>query len=398
MKALEAGLSRPAGGFMVDTWLADPCRADRETLQQQARSFFTNPFAHLFLQAAGGYLLVLNPQRQILAANANLLEAMGVREGDLLPGLRPGEALNCIHAAEGRHGCGASESCAYCGAVLTILAAQAEMKIAQGECRILMRREGKLEAAEFQVRVTPLTYAGDIFLVMVLLDISAQKRKEVFEHLFFHDLANTVQCLEGWGELLQGGLQPSSHASNTLAELVNRLASMVRHHRLLLQAERGELQLNFCPVGVSEIMKALEGQFQQHELAQGRILDLRIPEQDKLLFTDPELLLRVLANMILNGLEATATGGRIEVWHEDLDGRPAFHVQNPGVIPEESARQIFHRSYSTKEGLGRGLGTYGMKLLGEDHLGGTVSFRSSVETGTRFSLVLPSTPRGAYKG
>jgi signal transduction histidine kinase len=358
--------------------------------------FFSNPFANLLLEAAGGCLLVLNPQRQILAANSELLEAIGLHEGDALIGLRPGEALHCVHADEGPHGCGTSATCACCGAVLAILAAQTERKATDGECRVLMRRDGRLAAAEFQIRVTPLAHGEDTFLAMVLLDVSDQKRKEAFERLFFHDLANTVQCLEGWGEQLQTDPPgQASRASSMMAGLVQRLGSQVRHHRLLLQAERGELRLKFRHIKAAEILEALEGQFRQHELARTRILEIRPAGRSDVLFTEPELLERVLANMILNGLEAAPAGARVVVWFEPQQGRPAFHVLNPGAMPEESARQVFHRSFSTKGGLGRGLGTYGMKLLGEDHLGGSVSVRSTVEAGTRFSIVLPCVPESA---
>lgn len=378
----------------MGTGFADPGRAGGERLEQQARCFFANPFSRLLFETVGGYLLILNPHRQILAANSDLLEALGQQEGDALVGLRPGEALHCVHAEEGPQGCGTSSSCAYCGAVLAILAAQANLEVTPGECRILMRRDGKLVAAEFQIRVTPLAQGSETFLAMVLLDVSDQKRREVFERLFFHDLVNTVQCLEGWNDRLHVVGRDPARAAVVLQELVQRLASQVKHHRLLLEAERGELKLSFALVKASEILRALDAQFQQHELAQGRTLDIQIPGEDEVLYTDPELLQRVLSNMILNGLEASRPGERVAVWHERMENRPGFHVWNPGVIPPESGLQIFHRSFSTKSGCGRGLGTYGMKLLGEDHLGGHVGFRSSESEGTRFFIVLPSTPAG----
>jgi sensor histidine kinase regulating citrate/malate metabolism len=42
-----------------------------------------------------------------------------------------------------------------------------------------------------------------------------------------------------------------------------------------------------------------------------------------------------------------------------------------------------------KEGLGRGVGTYSMKLFGEDVLGGTADCSSSEREGTIFSFRLP---------
>ena len=51
--------------------------------------------------------------------------------------------------------------------------------------------------------------------------------------------------------------------------------------------------------------------------------------------------------------------------------------------------RIFQRYYSTKGEPGRGLGTYSMKLFGEQYLGGEVRFDTSESEGTVFSLRLP---------
>jgi len=108
-----------------------------------------------------------------------------------------------------------------------------------------------------------------------------------------------------------------------------------------------------------------------------------------LIRTDPEILCRVLSRMALNALEALPLGGQAQIWHERRAGRAAFVVQNPGCMPPDVADRVFQRSFSTKAGLGRGLGTYAMKLLGETILGGQVGFTTSWAEGTRFFIELP---------
>jgi signal transduction histidine kinase len=200
---------------------------------------------------------------------------------------------------------------------------------------------------------------------------------------------NTIQCLEGWGEQLELGVQDTGHMHRSMARIIQRLTGQVKHHRMLMQAERGELKLQFGSVQASEILSTLQYQFRNHELVRQRTLRILPPQWDQLLVTDRELLHRVLTNMVLNALEATPPGGEVRVWHQVEGDRPGFHVHNPGHVPPEVASQIFHRSFSTKGGYGRGLGTYGMKLLGEDHLGGTLRFRSTPSEGTQFTFLLP---------
>lgn len=66
-----------------------------------------------------------------------------------------------------------------------------------------------------------------------------------------------------------------------------------------------------------------------------------------------------------------------------------------GIIP--LSREKYRTGYSsvisaTKEQTGRGLGTFSMKLLGEEILGGRVEFTSSAQNGTVFKLDLPDDP------
>ena len=67
-------------------------------------------------------------------------------------------------------------------------------------------------------------------------------------------------------------------------------------------------------------------------------------------------------------------------------------VSNPEIMPQEVQFQIFQRSFSTKGEVGRGIGTYSMKLFGERYLGGKVDFVSYSPEGTTFRLSLPKKP------
>ena len=73
---------------------------------------------------------------------------------------------------------------------------------------------------------------------------------------------------------------------------------------------------------------------------------------------------------------------------EYMGARPAeigveFWIHNPGLMSRKVQFQMFQRSFSTK-GSGRGLGTYGAKLITEQYLKGGISFTSSAGEGTTF--------------
>ena len=71
-----------------------------------------------------------------------------------------------------------------------------------------------------------------------------------------------------------------------------------------------------------------------------------------------------------------------------LGSRIGFSVHNGGTIPDRDQLQIFQRSFTTK-GDGRGLGTYGSRLLTERYLGGDIAFESNDGHGTTFTVSYP---------
>lgn len=148
-------------------------------------------------------------------------------------------------------------------------------------------------------------------------------------------------------------------------------------------------------IWASQLLQSLRNLFASHPVATGKSLEVDVPAQDIQLHTDQTLLLRVLANMTKNGLEA-ADAGSVRVWFESRAGLPTFVVENPGSIPESALPHIFERSFSTKAAQGRGTGTYSMKLYGERFLKGRVSFESQ-NGRTRFWISLPSGRHGSAK-
>ena len=65
-----------------------------------------------------------------------------------------------------------------------------------------------------------------------------------------------------------------------------------------------------------------------------------------------------------------------------------FSVHNNSVMPDHIRAHVFQRSFTTI-GPGRGLGTYSIKLLTENFLGGRAWFDSGNEAGTVFHVEFP---------
>jgi PAS domain-containing protein len=157
----------------MDSQFAPARRSDPEDVAWLARDTVENPIFQAVLASVAGYVMVLDEHRQVLAANGQLLQALGLPSDGAIIGLRPGEALGCDQVQDGPGGCGTAQACSQCGAVLATLAAQAGLEPVDGECRLAFHRFGQAQAAEFRVRATPLVLGGHHLTILVLLDLSA---------------------------------------------------------------------------------------------------------------------------------------------------------------------------------------------------------------------------------
>jgi len=363
-------------------------RAAPGRLEDEIRSVDASPVLRAVLRAVDGYVLVLNRQRQVLAANASLWRDLGLTAADSLPGgARPGELLRCVHSDEGPDGCGTSRFCSTCGAVVCILAGLESGEPSTREC-FLTRRAGEAEeSVEFRVRATPVAIPPHDFLVLTLHDISGLKRKEVLERVFIHDLLNTVGGLKGWSQVLES-LQEESlgEAAHRIVELSTRLTEEIQDQRILLQAERGDLAVRVQKVPAEWILNGIEKAFSTEQSRAGRNLDIVGTVTAAAVETDPNLAVQVLKRMVRNAVEAAPPGKTVRVWTEESFGEVLFRVWNPGGMSEEAALRVFQRSYTTKPERGRGLGTYAMRLFGERLLEGRVSFETSEAGGTTFTF------------
>lgn len=348
-----------------------------------------HPIVRILLESVQGFLMILDEHWQLLAANATLLEALAREGTECTLGLRPGELLSCVHCAEGPNGCGTSERCRSCGVAIALLAAQKTGAPAVAECHLVLEHEGTLRSVEFRVRATPLELQAHSLLVFVLTDISAEKRRNVLEKVFLHDLLNTLGGIEGWTRRLQ---EPDvRRAATAVITLCGQLQSEIDFYRLLGQAEEHQLVARRQPTTARAVLSDLRTLFQEHRLTAARELDVALPTKDVSFSTDRTLLVRVLVNMVKNALEATDAGGVVRAWCSlGADGALVFFVHNQAVIPAAVVPHMFERSFSTKQAAGRGVGTYSMRLFGETYLGGKVGFQSSSEQGTTFSIALPT--------
>lgn len=103
---------------------------------------------------------------------------------------------------------------------------------------------------------------------------------------------------------------------------------------------------------------------------------------------DPELLVQVLVNLMLNGIQAMPTGGHVTVWVNRRTPEVWIGVRDTGPgVPREQRAEIFRPFYTTKH-QGTGLGLPISQQIVTRH-GGTLRLEDTPGGGATFVVALP---------
>ena len=364
-------------------------RTPGPTMDRQVRLFAESPAVGILDRLPMG-VAVFNTSRQIIYANEAFcaLSDSGRGVADLI-GLRLGDALACLGARLDDGVCGTTQLCRSCGAAKSLAASLAGAASASGDCSISRQGVQRLDNLDFRIWIWALRHADETFHVALLSDIRAEKRLDLMERIFYHDILNLVSGMQGVCELMREEEEGTRNAElDLLLFAVERVTDLILSQRDLSFAERGDYEVAVNKMGTLSLLSDITSLMRRESSCRGKTLAIAPDSSDVFFASDRKLVTRILVNMQKNALEATPPGGTVTVGCGRTDGQVRFWVHNAGMVAEEARPQIFRRAFSTK-GRGRGLGTYGTKLFAESYLGGTVGFTTDATDGTTFYVLLP---------
>ena len=376
---------------MLKTMFAPAERIPKNEVEQLYNELSNDRMLKLILDAMPEVAAILSSERQIIYANNALLSLISGRSAADYLGDRPGELLGCIHAAESGGGCGTTLSCRFCGAVNAIVECLRTNEQVQNECRISAISDGGYISYDFMVTATPFPFNGHSYIVFTVKDISDQKRRKVLEKTFFHDVLNTAGGLDGILHVMKETKDQEllKELRNFATKASNYLIEEITAQRALMAAENEELIVHNSNFEVYDLMCDVGKTMRHHQIAGGKTIAVERYHGYPNMYSDAQLIKRIITNLIKNALEASFSSDTITLSAKESGQNVEFSVHNPGLIPEAVSRQIFQRSFSTK-GVDRGLGLYSVKLLSTRYLKGNTSFTTDESNGTTFTVSIPA--------
>ncbi len=225
---------------------------------------------------------------------------------------------------------------------------------------------------------------------------AAQQEKELFAAMLVHDLRNPLASIAMLALTVSPTDQPSRHALVMLRDEAERVRRMLNDVLDICLHGLHGLRLRKVDVALDHLVGAIAARFARRGLARGQRLQLELPPPPVVVDVDPELIERVIENLIVNAMVHGPADRAIEVVLRRLGSgvlRLEIRDHGPPLTPELAAVMFrpFESHGSAVGAAGRsghGLGLTFCRLAIEAH-GGLIG----VEPGGRgncFFVELPA--------
>ena len=228
--------------------------------------------------------------------------------------------------------------------------------------------------------------AGSIQHIKMSDQLGRAKEMEAFQTMsafFVHDLKNLASKLSLTMQNLPlhfDNPEFRADALSAISDSVSKINTMCGSLSLLRQ----KIVLQPVETDLNELIHSTLGTLNGCKASIARELN-PLPK----VFLDPDQILKVITNLILNANEALKNGGEIRVSTEQRNGWIVLSVSDNGSgMSKEFIEKSLFQPFKTTKKQGMGIGLYHCKMIVEAHQG-RIEVESEAGKGTTFKVMLP---------
>jgi PAS domain S-box-containing protein len=233
------------------------------------------------------------------------------------------------------------------------------------------------------------------FIEDITESVEAEQLKSDFVAFVTHQLRTPLAGIRWMVELAQSE-QVSAEAASFLEDArvsAERLIALVNDLMEITQLEEGRLRSVAEHVDLVKLTADVIAEIapcpasRQHSV-------VATGDASAIVFADPQLVRRAMANCLWNAVKYTPAGGTITVRTECDESSVRWSVRDTGIgIPLAAQRRVFEKFFradnaQTVDTEGTGLGLYLARLIAE-RSGGSIACHSIENEGSTFTMVLP---------
>ena len=201
-----------------------------------------------------------------------------------------------------------------------------------------------------------------------------------------HEIKNPLSAIKSIAQVMREDENLRTEYERDLGLIVGETDRLSQSVTQLLSFARKESPAG-QPLSVDELVRSVVDLFRASAKEQGIVLDLQVKVEAELAGRSVSALRDALSNLLLNALQATPQGGRVELIAAQSDGELVISVQDSGSgVPVDLRERIWEPFFTTRQrGTGLGLAIVRKRV---QEVGGTAVLVSGNGGGALFQLRL----------
>lgn len=199
-----------------------------------------------------------------------------------------------------------------------------------------------------------------------------------------HEIKNPLSAIKSIAQVMREDENLRNEYERDLGLIVGETDRLSQSVTQLLSFARKESPAG-QPQSVDELVRSVVDLFRASAREQGVALDLQVKVEAELAGKSVSALRDALSNLLLNALQATPAGGKIELTAAQSDGELVLSVQDSGSgVPVDLRERIWEPFFTTRQrGTGLGLAIVRKRV---QEVGGTATLVSGNGGGALFQL------------
>lgn len=181
---------------------------------------------------------------------------------------------------------------------------------------------------------------------------------------------------------------------NVMKQNCFRLVRLVNNLIDITKIDAGYFQFNPKVINIISIVEDIAMSVTGYAEIKGISLIFDTDTEEKIMYLDPDLIERIILNLLSNSIKFTDRGGQIFVYIYELENELAISVKDTGIgIPKEKLKDIFERFVQVDKSLSRsnegsGIGLSLVKSLVEMQ-NGRIEIKSEYGKGSEIIVKFP---------
>ena len=228
--------------------------------------------------------------------------------------------------------------------------------------------------------------------------LETAKLREEVESITRHDLKNPLSGIfTGIDYLLRIGEIDDDQRTTLelMSQSAHKMLGMINSSLDLFKMEQGLYRLHPEPVDVFPLIRGVTHELRDSIKRKRLAVNVSFNSEPVSLTStcrlkgEQLLCYSMLANLILNAIEASPPESSVEITILQSDKQVIIKIKNDSAVPEKIRPVFFDKFVTDGKKRGTGLGTYSAKLMVET-MNGQISMQSGIDDTTSIAITLPA--------